>query len=105
MATFSRRLISPKIGIIEKVGAQNEKGTKIPIQTWSRASVILPEFVGHTFNVHNGKNFISVYLTENSPAAVASYRAVRDAWVGDAAPPAATLLVVAGLATPALLRR
>ncbi len=46
---------------------------------------------------------ITVYLTENSPAAVATYRAVRDTWVGDAAPPAATLLVVAGLATPALL--
>jgi enamine deaminase RidA (YjgF/YER057c/UK114 family) len=46
---------------------------------------------------------ITVYLTENSAQAVATYRAVRDAWVGDAVPPAATLLIVAGLATPALL--
>ena len=46
---------------------------------------------------------ITVYLTENSPEAVATYRARRDAWVGDAEPPAATLLVVAGLASPALL--
>lgn len=46
---------------------------------------------------------ITVYLTENSPAAIATYRAVRDAWIGDSSPPAATLLVVAGLASPALL--
>lgn len=46
---------------------------------------------------------ITVYLTENTPQAVATYRAVRDAWVGDAAPPASTLLIVAGLAAPALL--
>jgi enamine deaminase RidA (YjgF/YER057c/UK114 family) len=46
---------------------------------------------------------ITVYLTENSPGAVATYRAVRDAWVGVAPPPAATLLIVAGLAAPALL--
>jgi small subunit ribosomal protein S19 len=51
--------------LIKKVGAQNEKGTKIPIQTWSRASVILPEFVGHTFNVHNGRAFLKVYVTED----------------------------------------
>ena len=46
---------------------------------------------------------ITVYLTENSPEAVACYRAVRDAWIGDSLAPAATLLVVAGLASPALL--
>ncbi|WP_135446939.1 RidA family protein [Tabrizicola caldifontis] len=46
---------------------------------------------------------ITVYLTENSPDAVATYRARRDLWVGDAPPPAATLLIVAGLASPALL--
>jgi len=51
--------------LIKKVGAQNEKGTKNPIQTWSRASVILPEFVGHTFNVHNGRAFLKVYVTED----------------------------------------
>jgi enamine deaminase RidA (YjgF/YER057c/UK114 family) len=46
---------------------------------------------------------ITVYLTENSPEAIAIYRARRDAWVGKAPPPAATLLVVASLASPALL--
>jgi small subunit ribosomal protein S19 len=51
--------------LIKKVGSQNEKGTKTPIQTWSRASVILPEFVGHTFNVHNGRAFLKVYVTED----------------------------------------
>ncbi len=46
---------------------------------------------------------ITVYLTENSPEAVAAYRARRDLWVGDGPPPAATLLVVAGLASPSLV--
>jgi 2-iminobutanoate/2-iminopropanoate deaminase len=46
---------------------------------------------------------ITVYLTENTPESVATYRARRDAWVGDAPAPAATLLVVAGLAAPAFL--
>lgn len=43
---------------------------------------------------------VTVYLTENSAEAVATYRARRDAWVGTATPPAATLLIVAGLASP-----
>jgi len=47
---------------IEKVNAQAEKRT---IKTWSRRSMITPEFVGHTFAVHNGKKFISVFVTEN----------------------------------------
>lgn len=51
--------------LVKKVDAQNQKGTKEPMQTWSRASVILPEFVGHTFNVHNGRVFIKVYVTED----------------------------------------
>jgi small subunit ribosomal protein S19 len=55
--------VHPKL--IKKVNAQNEQGTKNPIQTWSRASVILPEFVGHTFNVHNGRAFLKVYVTED----------------------------------------
>ncbi len=43
----------------------NEGGKKKVIKTWSRASMITPEFVGHTFAVHNGKQFIPVYITEN----------------------------------------
>jgi enamine deaminase RidA (YjgF/YER057c/UK114 family) len=46
---------------------------------------------------------LTVYLTETGPEAVATYRARRDAWVGEAPAPAATLLVVAGLASPAFL--
>jgi enamine deaminase RidA (YjgF/YER057c/UK114 family) len=46
---------------------------------------------------------ITVYLTENTAQAVQTYRARRDAWVGDGTPPASTLLIVAGLASPALL--
>ncbi len=46
---------------------------------------------------------ITVYLTENTADSVATYRARRDAWVGESTPPASTLLIVAGLASPALL--
>ena len=42
-----------------------ESGKKSVIKTWSRASMISPEFVGHTFAVHNGNKFIPVYVTEN----------------------------------------
>lgn len=50
--------------LLKKVTAQ-KSGSKSPIRTWARASQIPPEFVGHTFLVHNGKNFISVYVTES----------------------------------------
>ena len=45
---------------VQKMGA-----AKKPIKTWSRRSMIAPEFVGHTFLVHNGKAFVAVYVTEN----------------------------------------
>ena len=48
-----------------KVVAMNAKSEKKVVKTWSRASTILPEFVGHTFAVHNGNKFIPVYVTEN----------------------------------------
>ncbi|MEM1041932.1 MAG: 30S ribosomal protein S19 [Bacteroidota bacterium] len=48
-----------------KVDAMNESSRKKVIKTWSRSSMITPEFVGHTFAVHNGKQFIPVYVTEN----------------------------------------
>ena len=51
--------------LMKKVDVQNEKGTKNVIKTWSRRSVITPEFLGHTFAVHNGRKFIPVYVTEN----------------------------------------
>lgn len=49
----------------KKVDTANQSGARKPIQTWSRRSTITPDFVGHTFNVHNGKTFVSVYVTEN----------------------------------------
>jgi small subunit ribosomal protein S19 len=51
--------------LLLKVDKLNEAGQKKPIKTWSRASMIVPDFVGHTFLVHNGKDFISVYVSEN----------------------------------------
>src|SRR5205085_7118146 len=49
----------------KKVEALNARSEKRVIKTWSRASTVLPEFVGHTFAVHNGNKFIPVYVTEN----------------------------------------
>src|SRR5829696_8185582 len=51
--------------LIKKVRAMNERGEKRVMKTWSRASTVTPEFVGHTFAVHNGNKFIPVYVTEN----------------------------------------
>jgi small subunit ribosomal protein S19 len=51
--------------LFQKVEKMNEGGKKQVIKTWSRKSMILPEFVGHTFSVHNGKVFINVFVTEN----------------------------------------
>lgn len=51
--------------LMKKVRDTKEKNDKRPIKTWSRASVILPDFVSLTFAVHNGKTFIPVYVTEN----------------------------------------
>lgn len=48
-----------------KVLKMNEKGEKKAIKTWSRRSMISPDFVGHVFSVHNGRSFIPVYVTEN----------------------------------------
>ena len=48
-----------------KVNAMNESGKKSVIKTWARRSMISPDFVGHTFAVHNGNKFIPVYVTEN----------------------------------------
>ena len=51
--------------LVVKVEAATAKSEKKVIKTWSRRSTILPEFVGHTIAVHNGKKFIPVYVTEN----------------------------------------
>ena len=51
--------------LMEKIAAAQATQSKKVIKTWSRRSTILPEFVGHTFAVHNGRKFIPVFVTEN----------------------------------------
>ena len=50
--------------LMKKVLEQNEKGEKKIIKTWSRSSTIFPDFVGHTFAVHDGRKHVPVYVTE-----------------------------------------
>lgn len=51
--------------LLKKVESMTSSGQKRAIKTWSRRSTIIPEFVGHTFTVHNGRKFIPVFVTEN----------------------------------------
>lgn len=55
--------VEPKL--MMKVERMTTAGDKRPIRTWSRRSMIVPEFIGHTFSVHNGREHISVFITEN----------------------------------------
>lgn len=54
--------VDPKLA--KKVLVQKQTGAKTPIKTWSRACVISPDFVGHTFLVHQGKTFVEVFVSE-----------------------------------------
>ena len=51
--------------LLAKVGAMNEKNEKRVLKTWSRRSTIIPDFLGHTIAVHNGRQFVPVYIQEN----------------------------------------
>jgi len=51
--------------LLEKVNKQNREGMKKPIKTWSRRSMVIPDMIGHTFEVHNGKKFLAVFISEN----------------------------------------
>ena len=53
------------VPLLEKVEVMNRGGDKKVIKTWSRRSTVIPEMVGHTIAVHNGRKFIPVYVTEN----------------------------------------
>jgi len=55
--------VDPKL--LRKVQKQEQEGTRDPIKTWARACTIVPEFVGHTFLVHNGRIFERVFVTED----------------------------------------
>jgi small subunit ribosomal protein S19 len=65
MARSSKKgpFVDPRL--VKKVEKINNSGQRKPIKTWSRNSDISPDFVGHTFAVHNGKQFIPVFVTEN----------------------------------------
>ena len=54
-----------ELSLMKKVVEMNEKGEKRVVKTWSRASTIFPEFVGHTFAVHDGRKHVPVYVTED----------------------------------------
>ncbi len=51
--------------LLEKVNRLNERRAKEPVKTWSRASTVIPDFVGHTFLVHNGKTHVRVFISED----------------------------------------
>ena len=51
--------------LLKKIQKMDVGGQRKPIKTWSRRSTVTPEFIGHTFMVHNGKQFMPVYVTEN----------------------------------------
>ena len=51
--------------LMAKVEKMNSTGLKRAIKTWSRRSMIMPDFVGHTFSVHNGRTFMNIFVTEN----------------------------------------
>ncbi|MET9488560.1 MULTISPECIES: 30S ribosomal protein S19 [unclassified Nocardia] len=51
--------------LLKKVDVQNEKGTKQVIKTWSRRSTIIPDFIGHTFSVHDGRKHVPVFVSDN----------------------------------------
>ncbi|MBF0329776.1 MAG: 30S ribosomal protein S19 [Nitrospirae bacterium] len=55
--------VEPKL--LKKIGDMETSGDKKLLKTWSRRSTIVPEFIGFTFAVHNGRKFIPVYITEN----------------------------------------
>ncbi len=55
--------IDPKL--FKKVVKQKESGSRDPIRTWARSCTVIPEFVGHTFAVHNGRTFVRVYVIED----------------------------------------
>jgi small subunit ribosomal protein S19 len=53
------------VKLLRKVQQQEDKGQREPIKTWSRCTTIVPEFVGHTFMVHNGRMHLKVFVTED----------------------------------------
>ena len=65
MSRSTKKVPYVEESLYKKVAALNEKGDKQVIKTWSRSSTIFPEFVGHTFAVHDGRKHVPVYVTED----------------------------------------
>ncbi len=65
MSRSSRKGPFVDIKLLRKVETQKSNGQKQPIKTWSRACTVVPDFIGHTFAVHNGKTFSQVFITDN----------------------------------------
>lgn len=99
--------------LLEKLMAMNRRNEKKVIRTWSRRSSVIPEMVGHTIAVHNGKKFVPVYITENmvghklgefSPTRIFRSHGVRGAMektTGRAPIPGGAPAVVTAAAAPA----
>lgn len=51
--------------LMKRINLMNESGKKQTIKTWSRSTMVIPDFVGHTIAVHNGNRFLPIYITEN----------------------------------------
>ena len=64
MSRSSKKGPYVNVKLLSKVTKQKQEGRKDIIKTWARDSQIAPDFVGHTFGIHNGKKFIEVYITE-----------------------------------------
>jgi small subunit ribosomal protein S19 len=65
MSRSSRKGPYVDIKLLAKVEKQKSAGTKTPLKTWSRACTVVPDFIGVTFAVHNGKSFAQVHITDN----------------------------------------
>jgi small subunit ribosomal protein S19 len=65
MSRSSRKGPYVDIKLLKKIETQKGSGARAPIKTWSRACTVVPDFIGHTFAVHNGKQFTQVFITDN----------------------------------------
>jgi len=65
MSRSSRKGPYVDLKLLSKVEKQKTSGARQPIKTWARACTVVPDFIGHTFAVHNGKSFAQVFITDN----------------------------------------
>ena len=65
MSRSSRKGPYVDIKLLGKVEKQKQDEARTPIKTWARACTVVPDFIGHTFSVHNGKSFTQVFITDN----------------------------------------